>query len=191
MLMGMAKPLAKLISMLTPKRRWAQFSLLTLFVVVTVLCVWLAIAVNRSNRRRAAIIAINRLGGWVRYDFDGNHAYGLHASLRVPGRLDGLFRRVVEVKMWPSEDSYGKRGFLLAGYLPFATEPIDNDGLRFVAELKELERLSLMYTDIGDKGLVHLRGLTRLQELRLRGTLVTDAGVAELQKALPNCEIIR
>jgi hypothetical protein len=36
---GMAKPLAKLISMLTPKRRWAQFSLFTMFVVVTVLCV--------------------------------------------------------------------------------------------------------------------------------------------------------
>jgi hypothetical protein len=27
MLMGMAKPVAKLLSMLTPKRRWAQFSL--------------------------------------------------------------------------------------------------------------------------------------------------------------------
>ena len=32
----MAKPLAKLLSMLTPKRRWAQFSLGTMFVVLTV-----------------------------------------------------------------------------------------------------------------------------------------------------------
>ena len=39
MLMGMAKPLPKLLLMLTPKRRWAQFSLLTMLVVVTVLCV--------------------------------------------------------------------------------------------------------------------------------------------------------
>ena len=36
---GMARPLAKLLSMRTPKRRWAQFSLATLFVVVTTLCV--------------------------------------------------------------------------------------------------------------------------------------------------------
>ena len=36
---GMAKPLAKLLSMLTPKRRWAQFSLGTMFVVVALLCV--------------------------------------------------------------------------------------------------------------------------------------------------------
>jgi hypothetical protein len=33
----MAKPIAKLVYLLTPKRRWAQFSLATMFVVVTVI----------------------------------------------------------------------------------------------------------------------------------------------------------
>ncbi|HVC95631.1 MAG TPA: hypothetical protein VND64_18200 [Pirellulales bacterium] len=33
--------LAKLVALLTPKRRWAQFSLATMFIVVTALCVWL------------------------------------------------------------------------------------------------------------------------------------------------------
>ena len=37
--------------------------------------------------------------------------------------------------------------------------------------------------------LVHLKGLTKLQALYLNGTKVTDAGVAELKKALPNCKI--
>jgi hypothetical protein len=32
MLVGMAKPFAKLVTVLTPKRRWAQFSLQTLLV---------------------------------------------------------------------------------------------------------------------------------------------------------------
>ena len=32
MLVGMAKPLAKLVALITPKRRWAQFSLLTMLV---------------------------------------------------------------------------------------------------------------------------------------------------------------
>jgi len=31
--------------------------------------------------------------------------------------------------------------------------------------------------------------LTRLQELNLNGTKVTDAGGTRLQKALPNCKI--
>jgi hypothetical protein len=60
---GMAKPIAKLLSMLTPNRRWAQFSLATMFVVVTVLCVWLAAQVRRANRQREVMAAIEPLGG--------------------------------------------------------------------------------------------------------------------------------
>ena len=40
-------------------------------------------------------------------------------------------------------------------------------------------------------GLVHLKGLTKLQRLKLGGTKVTDAGVADLQKALSNCKITK
>jgi len=36
---------------------------------------------------------------------------------------------------------------------------------------------------------VHLKGLTGLLTLGLRNTKVTDAGVAELKKALPKCQI--
>ena len=36
---------------------------------------------------------------------------------------------------------------------------------------------------ITDAELVHLKDLTELRELRLGGTKVTDAGIAELQKA--------
>jgi hypothetical protein len=38
---------------------------------------------------------------------------------------------------------------------------------------------------------VHLKGLTRLETLTLGGTKITDTGVAELQKALPNCKIAK
>jgi len=38
---------------------------------------------------------------------------------------------------------------------------------------------------------VHLKGLTNLQELSVNETKVTDAGVAELKKALPNCKIAK
>ena len=39
--------------------------------------------------------------------------------------------------------------------------------------------------------LAHLKEMTKLQMIRLDGTKVTDAGIVELQKALPNCEITR
>ena len=61
----------------------------------------------------------------------------------------------------------------------------------YVPDLAALQTLGLMDTKVTDAGLVHLTGLTNLQELGLGSTKVTDAGVADLQKALPNCEIVK
>lgn len=44
---------------------------------------------------------------------------------------------------------------------------------------------------VADVGLEHVKGLTNLQELDLRGTQVTEEGVKKLQEALPNCKIHR
>jgi hypothetical protein len=41
-------------------------------------------------------------------------------------------------------------------------------------------------TQVSDAGLAHLRGLTRLWWLSLDNAQVSDAGVDELKKALPN-----
>ena len=50
MLIGMAKRLAKLLLLLKPKRRWMQFSLGKLFLLVTVLCEGLGIrAVGKQS----------------------------------------------------------------------------------------------------------------------------------------------
>jgi hypothetical protein len=44
---------------------------------------------------------------------------------------------------------------------------------------------------VTDAGLVHLKGLTKLEKLVLSGTMVTDAGAKDLQAALPKCKIIK
>jgi len=44
-------------------------------------------------------------------------------------------------------------------------------------------------TQITDAGLAHLKGLTNLQELKLIYTPVTDEGIADLRRALPNCNL--
>ena len=53
----------------------------------------------------------------------------------------------------------------------------------------EVVAVNLTVTRVTDAGLVHLKGLTNLKNLGLSNTKITRAGIAELQKALPNCEI--
>jgi hypothetical protein len=61
----------------------------------------------------------------------------------------------------------------------------------YLAALETHTALNLSGWKITDAGLVHLKGLTKLETLSLNFTKVTDAGVADLQKALPNCKISR
>jgi len=63
----MAKLLARIVNLLTPKRRWVQFSMLTLFLVVTVLCVGLRLVVVPAEKQRRAVAAIKVLGGRITY----------------------------------------------------------------------------------------------------------------------------
>ncbi len=57
--------------------------------------------------------------------------------------------------------------------------------------MTELQHLWLQNMRVTDAGLEDLTGLTKLATLDLSGTQVTDAGVAKLQQALPNCKITR
>ena len=58
-----------------------------------------------------------------------------------------------------------------------------------LAELTQIKRLSLAGSGLSDVGIKHLGGLTNLESLDLRRTKVTAAGIAELQLALPTCQI--
>ena len=44
---------------------------------------------------------------------------------------------------------------------------------------------------VSDAGLLRHKGMTGLQTLTLGGTQVTDAVIAALQQALPNCKIVK
>ena len=58
-------------------------------------------------------------------------------------------------------------------------------------EQGEAVEVSLIHRKITDAGLVHIKGFTNLETLLLYGTQITSAGVADLQKALPNCKITK
>jgi len=170
----MAKPIAKLVALLTPKRRWAQFSLATMLFAVTATCVWcgaISAQWRHCNQQAAAIQALNLVNApdtaavaplWLR------RLYG-----------EGSFENVVSLS-------------LIRGHC-------SDDDLPALAELTELRRLVLSEPwpfvhsqgRITDAVLKHLTGMKKLRTLDVRGTEVTEYGIAELQKVLPNCTIIR
>jgi hypothetical protein len=58
---------------------------------------------------------------------------------------------------------------------------VTNDGLKHLAGLKNLKRLSIFFCEqIGDEGMKHIKQLPALEELSLGNTSVSDAGLAEL-----------
>ena len=55
--------------------------------------------------------------------------------------------------------------------------------------LPQLRSVSLNDMPITDAGLRALHGMTQLQSVNVYGTRVTEAGAAELRKAIPKCNV--
>jgi len=199
--MGMAKPIAKLVAMLTPKRTWFQFRLRTLFVLVAVAsfpCAWLASMLHMKYRERNVVAHILRVGGHVQYAWEKDIGRGSgHVSEAIRGEPPGpqWIRKLL------GDDfvtTVSRVTFRQKGINDSALADLDLEGLpqlsglalngplitdRSLARLQgitKLQSLDLSGTQVTDVGLMHLRPLKRLEFLALNETQVTDAGLAQL-----------
>ena len=199
------------------KRRWYQFSLKTLLVVVSLSCfgfAWIGWRMQqaRENRERVAasekeiektVAAIENSGGMV---FSGNEERRpqtwLEGQFDDPGDADDPVRDDLKVttviflsyaqggKVTDAELEQLLKGLENLEDLDLYRTNITDAGLEHVKVLKNLRYLNLHWQKkVTDAGLEYLKGLESLQHLDLRGTNVTDEGVNKLQRALPNCRI--
>jgi hypothetical protein len=174
---------ARIVKLLTPKRRWAQFSLATLFVVVTVLCVALALVVVPAERQRRAVAAIEAIGGSVEYvepDETVSEAFPKRFLRRwLP---PDYFDEVCAVDFDGTDaDLAHLHGLTRLRFVNLRGAQVTDAGLAHLPGLTGLERLYLDSTQVTGAGLVHLQGISRLHWLSLRGTRVTDTGLAHLE----------
>lgn len=166
-----------------PRRRWFQFSLRSLLVLVTVFAVWLGLQVNRANRQRRAVEAISAMGGQFSYDYQRQpkrpspfpsaaaalgiadplpHSYNLKAEPPGPAWLRKLI---------------GAHYFIAPVRLRINDQRVvDEDGLRYLRDLSHLEELSLGTFALRPQDLDHLKNLTKLRLLQLGIMLEDDAG---------------
>jgi hypothetical protein len=169
----------KFMSLIRPKRRWTQFSLGTMFVVMTALCLRLAWQTNRAHRQREAVAAIKAFGGKVQYE--GQPSIG---EWRVFGiSLMSSFRLDETAGMLPEDSWLDKalgdfahevRGVLIA-------DNIDADGEIKYRRVASADLNSLV------PALIALPGL---QEVYVDCDHIADEDLVILQRALPGCQIL-
>jgi hypothetical protein len=175
----MPNALVKLLPLANRKRRWAQFSLGTLFISITVFCVWLAWRVELARRQREAINELHKLHVAVMYSDLGSRRGESRESAFASRLLGMAYREPVEYV-----------GLHLAHELFHDPQRLEK-ALSLLPHLRGLKRLNLEAMPITDKELERVKPLTNLRKLNLSYTAVTDTGVAELRRALPHCEIVR
>src|SRR5215212_8991883 len=66
--------------------RWLfRLSLRSLFIILTLAAVWLAVVFQRCREQRAAVARINELGGFVRYEHELDFIRGRIREPMLPG----------------------------------------------------------------------------------------------------------
>jgi hypothetical protein len=80
--------------------------------------------------------------------------------------------------------------------LDLCNTKVTDDGLAVLKDFENLKELTLYWEEwrsvrLTDAGVVHLKGLDKLETLSLHGGWASPAAVAKLKKSLPNCKITR
>ena len=153
-----------------PWVRYLRFSLRGLIVLVLVIgggMGWLVNITRDASVQRAAVAAIKRTGGNVKYERewkDGNSSW--NGEPWCPAWL------VDRIEI----DYFGSVTVAVIG-----GQASDQD-MTFVRNLAELQGLLVASPYVTDTGIDHLNGLRRLEWLTLEHTSISDAGLAQLSE---------
>lgn len=182
-----------------PKRRWFQYSLRTLLIVMTIIAVGLGWWSHKARQQREAVAALEKAGGLAVYDFQERQ---LDKPPYWPRWLIGILGidYFADVTAAGSTEIFPALAMTNAALEPLGALPrlralnldttqISDEGMQHLKRFHALEWLNLNSTQVTDAGLEQLKDLRGLKELNLTQTRVTDAGVKRLKQALPNCDI--
>jgi internalin A len=168
-------------------RRWKTISLRGLLLLVLVIAVWLGWIVQKARQQREAVAALQKLGGFVHYDWEfvdgpvkvprGNLIWKPTWGILTPAKRpwapnwlrlalgDEYFQSIVHVSLYVD------------------ISKMTDASLEAIGRLTKLEELRIGGAGISDRGLAHLKGLTRLKHLSLGGgnLQISDAGLSFLK----------
>jgi hypothetical protein len=169
------------------KRRWTQFGVGTLLLIVAAFAIWFGRAANLARQQRQAIHLIEELGGTIVFD----HAYDGSDEPPAPEWLrqflgEEYFRRVQGVAI-VSEDLTDDHLEELAGL--FSTLMIGNflpHEADTLTQSVQSDRYSSPVTDVGLQAIARISTLTDLDLMMCRET---QEQLAEFARQRPDVKV--
>ena len=162
--------------MSAPKpRRWfvPRYSLRTLLVVMTVVCLVSGSWLNKAFRQREAVRRFYQLRG------GRSDPYGLVTILY---RHEGQIQSQPNVPEWlhPLRDAIGDEAFGDPIGVQLQHTSATDDDLRNLEDVPTIEQLWLSRTNVTDQGMRSIQACPNLKVLDLDHTAITDDGIAPL-----------
>ena len=160
------------------KRRWYQFSLLSLLVLTTVAAIGMGILVYQLKRYHEREAARTRVVDIV-HAYDGYVVESQEFTFGKKGLKGDLLKNFLNDLQWWDE----------LRELHLEESGVTDQNMKQLGKLHSLEGLKLKDTRITDEGLRELTGLTNLTWINVENCAVTDAGLKHISK-LPKLEYL-
>lgn len=150
-----------------PGRRWFQFSLRALLLLMTGFGIWFGIRMDRARRQERAVGVLRECGD-IFYESQFNHRSLKSLTKKTKPWRPKWLRSIV------GDDFFDR---VYAAYL--FRSPSDED-LKYLRDLPDIETLIISSPQVTGKGIEHLRALPCLKELYLNCDKMTDTDLAHL-----------
>lgn len=151
-----------------------RFSLRTLFLVISLLCLVVlpvSLRVNRMRQQRAAIAEITRLGGLTSREGGPEKITKVYFHGQCKLTDQDIAKLVPRLQYLPK-----------LNFIYIENAPLSNKAVKDLCELNSLEHVFLMGAQITDDAVNDLRRLPKIKTLAFRGERFTDKSMRSLSE---------
>ena len=172
------------------RRLWFRWSLRTLLVVIAVLCVAVAVPVNRASRQRRAVARLHEIDGIERYDYEVTPKGPPPKLAWLRNLLDIHFFDTVTIVFFIGSNAHGADLKVLGefphlAFVNMEQSNVTGDDLAYIEHLRNVKSFGLGGSNATNVALEHVCRMPQVESITVdlfnRGaSKVTDKGLVPL-----------